>query len=694
MSQRIVIVGMAARCGLGSSLAMACMAMRSDSSGMRLPVSLEQRPATPTEVGEVPGVRGSAVDRFRAERLLRGTLLQLRRETSSAAFPSDSRRTAAIIGTTIGGMRHCGAGVRLLHADDVPAALSAFAAMPAGEVLRRSIRHFPIAGLCTTVTCACASALTALTHAVAMLKSGAADAVIAGGYDPISEFVYGGFSALQLVAAGPLAPFAASREGMKLGEGCALFMLRREADARSLGLKIIGAIDGLGESSDAHHLTQPHPEGRGAAAAIRAASGGVLPDLLMAHATGTPANDAAEYAAYQQVYGAELGFIPVAALKSRFGHPLGAAGGMELALALDSASHKVLPAGSGPAPDPAAFPGLCTLRGSSTSGEPRRVLALAAGFGGVNVAVSVDRTPDEGLSADSAGTHATCVAGWGAVMPGGTGRDGVVRLISEAGPAVPGSVIDSLIDRQRTRRIAELPRLVLAAIGDLQRRCDVTPSELQQTPVLCATWHGAVDFTERYYNDLVRSGIDLANPLLFAESVPNIGSAHASLAFGIRAACSSVIGARNAAIHAIRLAQARIGSGAWSQAVVVAAEEAHPTIDAVLRQTHGVPVSSISGAVAVLLRRRVAPKDGIVAEVQSDAWHAPWVHSSSPLDARLGEIHESRLVNVPELGSVTPLAVALLESEGCADKLLRVMSAEPGGGHDSFMFRTFDGGLS
>jgi 3-oxoacyl-[acyl-carrier-protein] synthase II len=583
--------------------------------------------------------------------------------------------------------------MRLLHADDVQAALSTFAAMPAGEVLRRSLRYLPVEGLRTTVTCACASALTALAHAVSVLKTGAADAVIAGGYDPVSEFVYGGFSALQLVSAAPLTPFAAARQGMKLGEGCVLFMLRRESDARSLGLEILGAIDGLGESSDAHHLTQPHPEGRGAAAAIQQAIRSGLPDLVMAHATGTAANDVAEYAAYRHVFGERLDRLPVAALKSRFGHPLGAAGGMELALALQSARRGLLPSGSGPAPDASVFHGLQTLRGPAVPGVPRRVLALAAGFGGVNVAISVDRMPEEEPQSDRAPTHTTIVAGWGAVMPGGTGRDGVLRLASCPDPRVSETILDSLVDRQRTRRLAALPRLVLAVIRELQHRCDMKLEELQQTPVLCATWHGAVEFTERYYDDLVRSGIDLANPLLFAESVPNIGSAHASLTFGIRAACSSVVGARNAAIQAIRLAHARIGSGDWSQAVVVAAEEAHPTIDAVLRQIHGGPVPSISGAVALLLRRRTSPNEGIVLGFGSEGSCVPAVHSASPFDARMGEGNEGRRAEVPELGSVTALAVAMLESERPRDRLCRVMSAEPGGGHDAILLGSAEGDL-
>ena len=90
---------------------------------------------------------------------------------------------------------------------------------------------------------------------------GSLDAVVCGGYDPINEYAYAGFNSLRLIATGPVTPFCTGREGMKLGEGYACLVLEREDDALSRGAKPLARLAGFAETADAHHLTQPHPDG-------------------------------------------------------------------------------------------------------------------------------------------------------------------------------------------------------------------------------------------------------------------------------------------------------------------------------------------------------------------------------------------------------------------------------------------------
>ncbi len=680
MSDGVVIVAMAAQSALGRSLREAVHAVRADTIGIREPISLEQRPATSKGVGESPLPGSARSDRYRAERLLRDTADALMASLPDGALAGDPSRNMVVIGTTVGGMRHCGAAIRLQDAGHEDAALSAFAAVPASAVLRRAFRGLPVDGASITVSCACASALSAIAHGTALLQIGDADAVVVGGYDPVSEFVYGGFGALQLIADGPLQPFAKDRGGMKLGEGCVLFVLRRASDAAKAGIPVIASIESIGESSDAHHLTQPHPDGAGAAAALRQAVSGEGPDLLLAHATGTPGNDGAEYAAYRSAFGDRLAGIRVVAMKGRLGHPLGAAGAMELAIALECAKEGLLPTGAGPEPDRDAFPDLNLVRGAARSIPVRRITALAAGFGGANVAVTVAAGGPARGRAVAVPPRVVSVAGWGSVSPGGRGLDGLRLLETGAPGPVPEAVLSSLVDRARFRRIAMLPRLVLAAMADLRDSGAITSDELEQTPVLCATWHGAADFTERYYRDLVASGVDLANPLLFAESVPNIASGHASIGFGITAACASVIGSRNAGFEALALASARIRAGTWDRAVVIAAEEEHPLIDAVLSRWSGAEVRSRSSAVAMLLRAMPDGSAGGSLVVGPATAVDVGRCSQSPLDATmlLGRPGVTR-TGVPEMGAVTGPAVAMLAAGSDGGRVQGVWSAEPGG---------------
>src|SRR6202044_2555364 len=122
------------------------------------------------------------------------------------------------------------------------------------------------------------------------------------------EYAYGGFNSLRLVAERPLRPFARNRQGMKLAEGYGIVILQRLTDAEKRNAPIHAIIAGFGESADAHHLTQPHPEGRGANRAMTSAleSAQVSPSqihLIAAHATATPDNDPGEYAALHKTFG-------------------------------------------------------------------------------------------------------------------------------------------------------------------------------------------------------------------------------------------------------------------------------------------------------------------------------------------------------------------------------------------------------
>ncbi len=682
----IAIVEVAIMSALGSSLEETCEALRGSKCGVRAGIALEQVPATMAGVGEVPmsADEGSA---SRAELLLRSTARQLR----SLNAPDADGLPAFVVGTTLGGMRHCGEALRAEAGGDRDAGLAACRRIPSSTVVDRAVQGLCVGPLRISISCACASALSAIAHACSLIRAGAARWAIAGGYDPISEFAYAGFSALQLVATGPLSPFADEREGMKLGEGCALYALRPLSDAIRRRERVIAVIEAIGESSDCHHLTQPHPQGRGAAAALQAACREGAPELLVAHATGTPGNDSAEYEAYRAAFGDRLATIPVTALKSRFGHPLGAAGALELAAAIGCAEQGFMPAGVGRPPDRAVFSELRLLHGTSRdpiapTEAPRRIVALAAGFGGANVAISVVRgtvlneTPTVRRSVEG-----VRITAFGAVSAGGRGVEGLEALGQRPVGPVPDAVLAPLLDPVRTRRIALLPRLMIAAVRDLLDQSGLSRSDLEEVPLVAATWHGAIGFTDIYYRDLLRSGIDLANPMLFAESVPNIGSAHVSLSFGIRASSVSVVGSRAAGLQAVALAYARVRSGEWRRALVVAADECHPVIGAVLSPCLGADVSAGASAVAVLLEAGrsggLGVIEGVTAGAQVPCPAESLALSSSACDAPWRS-SRSEVRGIPELGAATPLALLATELRRRSDKpgeAFTLVAQDPGG---------------
>src|SRR4051812_28495977 len=276
----------AGRCGMGELTALESPLPPGKVGGQAVDLPSDYEPQAPREV-----------------RYLKWTIQKALAEAGALdALPYEPHRCGFMLGTTLHGMR--GGGRYLRTGDHAP--LQQFLA---GSTLELAAAGLNLTGFAATTCSACSSSLGSVALGATLLKTGQLDLVVCGGYDTISEYAYGGFNSLRLVAEGPLRPFAKDRQGMKLGEGYGIVILERADGAAARGVKPLAQVLGWGESADAHHLTQPHPEGDGAARAMSMAIGraGIAPGeigLVAAHATGTPDNDAAEFAAMSRVFGA------------------------------------------------------------------------------------------------------------------------------------------------------------------------------------------------------------------------------------------------------------------------------------------------------------------------------------------------------------------------------------------------------
>ena len=188
--------------------------------------------------------------------------------------------------------------------------------------------YFELEGPAYTISTACTSSAKALIAANRLLATGSCDAVLTGGLDSLCKLTTRGFDSLGLVADSLCNPFSANRKGLNLGEG-ACFMVMERLDQVAEGAYV--GLTGFGESSDAYHMSAPHPEGKGAAEAISqaVALAGIHTNELLyvnAHGTGTLHNDSAEAAAIARVLGHE---VPVSSSKPMTGHVLGGAGATE-----------------------------------------------------------------------------------------------------------------------------------------------------------------------------------------------------------------------------------------------------------------------------------------------------------------------------------------------------------------------------
>lgn len=235
---------------------------------------------------------------------------------------------------------------------------------------------------------ACASGGAAIGIAADLLRSGHADAVVAGGSDALCRLTYSGFNVLQAVDSRPCTPFDAGRQGITLGEGAGYLVLERWDDAVKRGAHILAELGGYGASCDAHHPTAPAEDGRGAAAAMRAAlrdgfADAPNVDYINAHGTGTLLNDSAESQAILSVVG---NATPTSSSKSFFGHTLGAAGGIEAVVSVLALLHQTAP----PTLRFAEGGDACPLDYVPHTARPlpmTQVLSNTFGFGGSNVSL-------------------------------------------------------------------------------------------------------------------------------------------------------------------------------------------------------------------------------------------------------------------------------------------------------------------
>ncbi len=244
-----------------------------------------------------------------------------------------------------------------------------------------------LGGPCITVATACSSSAKVFAQAARLIDTGLADAALVGGVDTLCGSVLYGFNSLQLVSPDPCKPSDANRVGLSLGEAGGFALLERAGDSDT-GLQ----LRGYGESSDAHHMTTPHPQGLGAQYAMRdaLARAGIEAaqvGYLNLHGTATPANDGIEAAAVAALFPHTL---HASSTKGWTGHTLGAAGIVESVIALLALQHGCLPGIlNSDTPDPACG---AQIRFDNVQADIGYAMNNSFGFGGNNCSLVFGRS--------------------------------------------------------------------------------------------------------------------------------------------------------------------------------------------------------------------------------------------------------------------------------------------------------------
>ena len=306
------------------------------------------------------------------------------------------RRAGIIVGTVLGGTA---SGERYLRAraQHAPGATEALAQYPLRAVAAALAEKARFSGPVLTVSTACASGTDAIGLAYRRIASGSADVMVAGGVDAVCELSFSGFCSLRALTPDRVRPFSRNRTGLALGEGAAFLVLEREGSAKKRAATPLGLIAGYAARADAFHLTAPRRDGRGLAAAIKAAlqdgAAGVDEiDYVSAHGTGTPYNDRMETLALKTAFGARAQSVPISSVKGALGHAFGAAGAIEAAVCLLAIRDGIVPPTANlEEPDPECD--LDFVPGRARRMTVRTALSVSAGFGGQNAALLIRGWP-------------------------------------------------------------------------------------------------------------------------------------------------------------------------------------------------------------------------------------------------------------------------------------------------------------
>lgn len=373
---------------LGSGLSAQLQALRAGQSGLK-PCDFETATLA-TWVGEVAGLDAVALPAALQAYDCRNHRLALKGlradgfegAVRAAIARHGAQRVALILGTSTSGILSAEQAYRARDAEGrLPDWFNYHQTHNTGALAAFVRAYLGIQGPAQTISTACSSSAKAFAAADRLLKLGLADAVVVGGVDSLCLTTLYGFASLELTSHQACRPCDVDRDGLSIGEAAAFALLTREAEGA------LAQLSGWGEASDAHHMSAPHPEGRGSRAAMQAAlamaglAAGAV-DYVNLHGTATPANDASEGGAVLGLLG---GTVPCSSTKGLTGHTLGAAGALEAVIAVLCIQHGLVPGSVGTQVVDPAIGLQVPLR--SRAQAVRHVLSNSFGFGGSNCAL-------------------------------------------------------------------------------------------------------------------------------------------------------------------------------------------------------------------------------------------------------------------------------------------------------------------
>ncbi|HUJ09684.1 MAG TPA: beta-ketoacyl-[acyl-carrier-protein] synthase family protein [Verrucomicrobiae bacterium] len=467
-------------------------------------------------------------------------------------------------------------------------------------------RHLGFRGPITIIANACASGANAIGHGADLIRAGAHDCVLAGGFEALTELIYVGFDCLQTMSPERCCPFDLGRNGLMLGEAAAFAVLESESHARARGAHMLCELAGYGHTTDLHHLTQPDPCGAPAVRAMREALARAQCDAseisyVNAHGTGTLLNDASECAAFATVFGNGDSAQPdspipksirISSTKAAIGHTLGAAGSIEALFVIAALRSGHLPPNLNVRrPEPRVATNLVAVGESHP--EMNAVLSMNLGFGGSNAALVFKRYEENvghasRLSVVAPNRHEArstlTIVGLGAVLPSETPQrmKGLSVASGEHTVFCVDQTREPLAKLQNEMRVRRASPITLFMLGAAQQAMAAEPTlRPDRLGIVAAFNTGVVVPTRRFFEGILKNGQRFASPNVFPETVFNSATSHVAAILGVGGPCYSLVSDDAAWVGALRVAEVWLANQLVEYALVIGATELDPiSIDA------------------------------------------------------------------------------------------------------------------
>ncbi len=573
--KRVVVTGLGLICALGDNVSECWNAALGGKSGIREVKSVNTDGCYAHMGAEVPHSSSELSD----EPLDRSSLLCIKaagealEDAGLEITPENSDRIGVIIGNCVGGA----ASIDKYYTDEIKgegADAADILKMPAAAIANNVALRFGLSGETANIVNACAAGTLSLSYACGLIRAGKADAFAAGGSDSFSSLAFSGFHALHALDENACAPLN-HNSGITLGEGAGILILESYEHAKARDAKIYCEVLGTGVSSDAYHITAPHPEGAGQIlSTTRAVKNSGLSfsdiDYINAHGTGTAKNDDAEFLSIHTLFDGN-DHLSVSSTKSMTGHCLGAAGSIEAVLTVKAVCEGEIPPTIGYNADDLArlkekAGGIDFIANEKRVKSVRYALSNSFAFGGNNAGIVFAKEPRE--IPDKTVNERVYITGVGAVTGSKTDKGFRAEITSD-------DYKEHGIKMAFYRKLDRFSQLQL--LGGMRVLSDagitITADNETDIGIVIGTSDGPLTEITGFQKNVVENGTANGSAFTFPNTVYNAAGGYFSIFAGIKGYNATVANGVQAGLQSLCYAKEVIKSGEESVMVASGTDE-------------------------------------------------------------------------------------------------------------------------